>query len=168
MCIFEFVAKTFYEIRTASWSNIWAAIQAILVPIGIAAPITFASFQARQRRRDDVQAYADLNWYVVRFLRPLSEANLSHEKTFLDYKTTLESCLRLTKQIGLEIIHPTHLSVHFANIDVHASQALAYMSLPNPNSYKSDYLHCAKISEESMGKIDAYLRSIGRNPVRLP
>lgn len=166
MCIFEFVIYTLHEIRTASWSTVWAAIQAIFVPIAVAAPIAFASFQARNRRRDDVQAYADLNWYVVRFLCPLSEADLSDEKTYLDYKTTLECCLRLTKQIGLEVIHPTHLSVHFANIDVHASRALAYMSLENPASFKSHYIHCAKIAEESMGEIDDYLRSIGRAPVR--
>ena len=152
MCIFQ-------TIFSAQMSTFWTAVQAILVPAAVAVPIIYARHQDEQKKLKDIEAFRNLNFFVVRFLPQVEHLDFSNEHDFFKFKTTLDACLRLTKQIGLDRIHPSRLSVCFADIDVHASRILAYIELKDREQYRSELRACADQARHSLDQIDVYLRS---------
>jgi hypothetical protein len=166
MCLIDYIINVGHKIGKAEWSTIWTAAQAILVPLAVGAPIVFGIIQENNKHLKDIETYANLNFYVVRYLRPMSKKYFSSDKELLIAKTTLSSCLRMTQAITLERIYPSRLSEQFADIDVQATRALSYLSLPSPEQYSGEIEECARLAERSLKAIDDFLRSKNVRPDR--
>jgi hypothetical protein len=143
------------------WQTIWAAVQALGVPISL-----YAAIRLPQKWRDaelfkDLLSYRNIYNGVVRWLPRALTIDTCNKDNLEQYLATLDSCIRIAQSIPLDKIYPSDLIEHFAAIDVHSCEISRLMKAKDPQRFRVRIELCLKWSNDALETIDMYLRPRG-------
>lgn len=152
MCVLQ-------SIYSWPWPTIWAAVQALGVPAALYAAIWLPRRWLAHGRLEDLVAYRNLAWYLVRWM-PQVKCAAGAEWDEKGYEASVfDACLMIVKGIPLDKVHPPAMTERFGRIQVHGSIAKRLIEQRPPDWMR--FREESAVCRVALERIDDHLRYMG-------